>query len=83
MLSGLDFTNYRIDPRSDFSGSNLENCKFDDAWFGFDFEHQVNFSNTYLKGVRFPDPNAERTAPGKRDFIFFFVFVIFVSICNL
>ncbi|KAG2220986.1 hypothetical protein INT45_004605, partial [Circinella minor] len=64
MLCGLDFSNYHIDPRSDFSGSNLENCKFDNAWFGFDFEHQVNFSNTYLKGVQFPDPHAERTAPG-------------------
>ncbi|KAI9258794.1 hypothetical protein BDA99DRAFT_514174 [Phascolomyces articulosus] len=61
MLAGLDFSGYRIDPRSTFSGSNLENCKFEDALFGFDFEHTVDFSHTYLKGVLFPSD--ERTPP--------------------
>ncbi|KAI9492550.1 hypothetical protein BDB00DRAFT_827923 [Zychaea mexicana] len=65
-LVGLDFSNYHIDPSSDFSGSNLENCRFKDAWFIFDFTHQVNFTNTYLRGVRFPEPGTQRRAPGKK-----------------
>ncbi|KAF7724290.1 BTB (POZ) domain-containing protein [Apophysomyces ossiformis] len=63
-LSGLDFSNYRIDPRSRFDGSNLENAHFEHAWFVFDFDHKVDFINTYMMGARFPAAGTPQRAPG-------------------
>ncbi|KAG0167552.1 BTB (POZ) domain-containing protein [Apophysomyces sp. BC1015] len=63
-LSSLSFANYRIDPRSSFNGSNLEGAHFEDAWFVFDFEHKVDFGNTYLVGARFPHAGTPQRSPG-------------------
>ncbi|KAI8366717.1 BTB/POZ protein [Radiomyces spectabilis] len=63
-LSGLDFSNFRIDPRSSFADSNLENATFVNAVFSFDFEHQTNFRNAYLVNTRFPEPGSSQRAPG-------------------
>lgn len=57
-LSNLDFSNYYIDPRSSFRGSNLENCQFMDAKFAIDPDCQVDFSDTYLAGATFPTKDA-------------------------
>lgn len=53
-LSNLDFSNYHLDPKSTFADSNLENANFTQTKFGFDFDHQVDFSYTFLIGTRFP-----------------------------
>jgi uncharacterized protein YjbI with pentapeptide repeats len=63
-LSNLDFSNYHIDPRSSFIDSNLENAQFIDAKFGFDFDHQVDFSYTFLVGATFPKEGSTNRASG-------------------
>lgn len=63
-LSNLDFSHYHIDPRSCFKDSYLENCKFYDARFGFDFDHQVDFTYTYLVGATFPKEGTNNRASG-------------------
>lgn len=63
-LHGLDFSHYKIDPRSSFAHSNLEGCHFDEAWFEFDFEQQVDFRYAYLRGARFPEPGTPHRVPG-------------------
>ncbi|CDH56800.1 predicted protein [Lichtheimia corymbifera JMRC:FSU:9682] len=63
-LTGLDFSGYRIDPSSSFHGSNLQDCNFKNAWFIFDFQHEVNFSHTFLKGAAFPKEGTPYRSPG-------------------
>ncbi|KAG1146008.1 hypothetical protein G6F37_001469 [Rhizopus arrhizus] len=63
-LSNLNFSGYHIDPRSSFAESNLENAQFDQAQFGFDFDHQVDFRNTYLIGATFPQEGTVYRATG-------------------
>lgn len=53
-LSNLDFSNYHLDPKSKFTESNLENANFTQTKFGFDFDHQIDFSYAFLIGTRFP-----------------------------
>lgn len=65
-LSNLDFSNYHIDPRSTFADSNLENAMFSEAKFGFDFDHQVDFSYTFLVGAIFPKEGTTNRASGKK-----------------
>lgn len=64
-LANLDFSNYHIDPRSSFMDSNLENCNFANAKFGFDFDHQVDFTYSFLVGTRFPKEGTTNRASGK------------------
>ncbi|KAI8333264.1 hypothetical protein EDC96DRAFT_20125 [Choanephora cucurbitarum] len=63
-LANLDFSGYHIDPRSSFSESNLENCHFEHAKFGFDFDHQVDFSYSFLLGACLPLEGTENRASG-------------------
>lgn len=63
-LSNLDFSQYHIDPRSSFKDSYLENCKFHNARFGFDFDYQVDFTYTYLVGATFPKEGTDNRASG-------------------
>ncbi|KAK4514213.1 uncharacterized protein ATC70_001801 [Mucor velutinosus] len=63
-LSNLDFSHYHIDPRSCFKDSYLENCKFHNAKFGFDFDHQVDFTYTYLIDATFPKEGTNNRASG-------------------
>lgn len=65
-LSNLDFSSYHIDPQSNFTESNLENANFSLAKFGFDFDHQVNFSYAFLIGAVFPEEGTTNRASGKR-----------------
>lgn len=64
-LSNLDFSNYHIDPQSNFMESNLENANFSQAKFGFDFDHQVNFTGCFLLGTVFPEEGTVNRASGK------------------
>ncbi|GAA5795051.1 hypothetical protein HPULCUR_000402 [Helicostylum pulchrum] len=48
-LSNLDFSNYHLDPKSKFTESNLENANFTQTKFGFDFDHQIDFSCVQMK----------------------------------
>ena len=64
-LSNLDFSNYHIDPQSNFMESNLENADFSQAKFGFDFDHQVNFTGCFLLGAVFPKEGTANRASGK------------------
>jgi uncharacterized protein YjbI with pentapeptide repeats len=66
-LANLDFSNYHIDPRSSFMDSNLENCQFANAKFGFDFDHQVDFTYTFLVGATFPKEGTTNRASGKKE----------------
>lgn len=66
-LSNLDFSNYHIDPKSSFMDSNLENANFSQAKFGFDFDHQVDFSYTFLIGAEFPQEGTTNRASGKAE----------------
>ncbi|KAI8369053.1 hypothetical protein BD560DRAFT_397873 [Blakeslea trispora] len=63
-LTNLDFSGYHIDPRSSFSESNLENCHFEHAKFGFDFDHQVDFSYSFMLGAQLPSEGTENRASG-------------------
>lgn len=63
-LSNLDFSNYHIDPRSSFADSNLEGANFSKAKFGFDFDHQVDFSYTFLVHATFPAEGTTNRASG-------------------
>ncbi|KAI7888834.1 uncharacterized protein EV154DRAFT_516348 [Mucor mucedo] len=63
-LSNLDFSNYHIDPQSNFMESNLENADFSQAKFGFDFDHQVNFTGCFLLGAVFPKEGTANRASG-------------------
>jgi len=63
-LSGLDFRNYQIDPKSTFLGSNLEGADFENAFFGFDFNRLVDFSFTNLTLAKFPAAGSIQRAPG-------------------
>jgi uncharacterized protein YjbI with pentapeptide repeats len=65
-LSNLDFTNYHIDPRSSFADSNLENANFENTWFAFDFDHETDFSYTFLVGTRFPAQGTAYRPSGKK-----------------
>ncbi|KAL0086540.1 BTB/POZ protein [Phycomyces blakesleeanus] len=53
-LSNLDFSGYRLDSRSCFSGCNLENSSFGSAWFIADAEHAMDFTNSFMWGTQFP-----------------------------
>src|SRR4051812_42513432 len=53
-LSGVSFAGYHVDPKSTFSGCNLEGADFEGATFGYDFNRIVDFSHTNLIGARFP-----------------------------
>ncbi|CEP09255.1 hypothetical protein [Parasitella parasitica] len=63
-LCNLDFSDYHIDPRSCFKDSYLENCIFKNSKFGFDFDYQVDFTFTYLKGATFPKEGTNNRASG-------------------
>ncbi|RUS21645.1 hypothetical protein BC937DRAFT_91991 [Endogone sp. FLAS-F59071] len=63
-LSGLDFRNYHVDPKSTFTGSNLEGADFENAYFGFDFNQRVDFSHTNLTLAKFPAAGSIQRAPG-------------------
>ncbi|RUP45513.1 hypothetical protein BC936DRAFT_148072 [Jimgerdemannia flammicorona] len=63
-LSGLDFHGYHIDPKSTFTGSNLENADFENAFFGFDFIKSIDFSHTNLFLARFPTSGSTQRAKG-------------------
>lgn len=65
-LSNLDFSNYHIDPRSSFADSNLEEANFLNAKFVFDFDHQVDFSYTFLVHAAFPAEGTTNRASGMR-----------------
>lgn len=63
-LSGLDFRNYQVDPKSTFMGSNLEGADFENAYFGFDFNQRVDFSHANLTLAKFPAAGSIQRAPG-------------------
>lgn len=72
-LSNLDFSNYHLDPKSKFTDSNLENANFQHTKFGFDFDHQIDFSYTFLIGTKFPSDGKIK----KKNLIFFKAKIVF------